>query len=227
MENFSLLILCAGFGKRMLDLTIDTPKPLLKIDSNTTLLGNAINFFMDLGCKEIFINSHYLHRKIENYIKQEFLNYPIEVVYEPLILGTGGAIKNIFNYTKNKNICVINSDIFWLKDNKVDILNFLKDLDHVTHCKILLSENNNFYGLKKQKGDFNLINGNVTNWSEGNDVLFYSGIQIVSKNIFKNTHTNFPMNEIWNKLIINKKLKGTLVTSKILHIGDKNSFHNL
>ena len=57
MNNFSVIILCAGFGQRMLDLTLNTPKPLLKIN-NKTLLGNTINFFLDIGCSEIFINTH-------------------------------------------------------------------------------------------------------------------------------------------------------------------------
>jgi len=32
------------------------------------------------------------------------------------------------------------------------------------------------------------------------------------------------MNEVWNNLIINKNLKGSLMLSNIIHVGDKNSF---
>ena len=135
MPKFTLLILSAGFGKRMLDLTTKTPKPLLKF-KNRTLLGNTINFFKDIGCNEIFINTHYLHNKIENYIKKSFINSPINLIYEPEILGTGGGVKNAFNFTKTDNLCVVNSDIFWRINNKIDIINFLNDSKDVTHCKI-------------------------------------------------------------------------------------------
>ena len=226
MPNFSLLILCAGFGKRMLDLTSNIPKPLLKFN-NQTLLSNTVNFFQDIGCNEIFINTHYLNEKIEIFVNKELYNYPINLIHEPSILGTGGGIKNIFNYTKNKNICVVNSDIFWQKENKLDIINFLKDFTNVTHCKILLSKKNNFQGLKKTKGDFNIQNGIISNWIKNNEVIFFSGLQIVSKNIFQKTTKIFSMNEIWNNLILGKNLKGDLISSKILHIGDKNSFETL
>ena len=71
MKNLPILILCAGFGKRMLDLTTNIPKPLLKI-RNRILLGNTINFFNDIGFSNIFINAHYLHSKIEKYIINNF-----------------------------------------------------------------------------------------------------------------------------------------------------------
>ena len=64
MPNYILLILSAGFGRRMLDLTTNTPKPLLKF-RNKTLLGNTINFFRDIGCTEIYINTHYLHEMMK------------------------------------------------------------------------------------------------------------------------------------------------------------------
>ena len=223
MSKFSLLILCAGFGKRMLELTQYTPKPLLKLN-NETLLYNTINFFRDIGCNEFFVNTHYLHKKIENYINKTFKNYPLNIIHEPSILGTGGGIKNIFNYTKNKNICVVNSDILWKVDNKLEIVNFLRDFDDITHCKILLSNKNNFFGLKKKEGDFNIQNGIVSNWNSENEVIYYSGLQIVSKNIFDTTTKIFNMNEVWNNLIVDKNLRGDLIQSNILHIGDKNSF---
>ena len=225
MKNLPILILCAGFGKRMLDLTTNIPKPLLKI-RNRILLGNTINFFNDIGFSNIFINAHYLHSKIEKYIINNF-NNSVNLIYEPSILGTGGGIKNVFNYTKNNKICVVNSDIFFLKDNKKDLIKFLKDTDSITHGKILLSEDKNFYGLKKMNGDFNISNGIVSKWAKGNDIIFYTGIQILSKNIFQNTANNFSINNIWNNLIINKNLKGSFIQSKILHVGDKKSFYEL
>lgn len=225
MKNLPILILCAGFGKRMLDLTTNIPKPLLKI-RNRILLGNTINFFNDIGFSNIFINAHYLHSKIEKYIINNF-NNSVNLIYEPSILGTGGGIKNVFNYTKNNKICVVNSDIFFLKDNKKDLIKFLKDTDSITHGKILLSEDKNFYGLKKMNGDFNISNGIVSKWAKGNDIIFYTGIQILSKNIFQNTTNIFSINNIWNNLIINKNLKGSFIQSKILHVGDKKSFYEL
>ncbi len=223
MKNISILILCAGFGKRMLDLTVDIPKPLLKV-KNQIMLGNTINFFQELGYNQIFINTHYKHNQILNYINDEFNQSSIKVIYEPTILGTGGAIKNIYKYTENNKICVVNSDIFWQKNNKSDVINFIKDYKNVTHCKLLLAKNNNFEGLKKEKGDFNMHNEKVLNWTKKDEIFFYSGLQIVSKEIFENTKDIFSMNYVWNNLIKTNNLIGSVSKSKILHIGDKKTF---
>ncbi len=226
MKKFSLFILCAGYGKRMQDLTITVPKPLLKI-KNTTLLSNTINFFKDIGCDEFFINTHFLYDRIENYVIKNFNKTMINIIYEPSILGTGGAVKNIFNYTNNKKICVVNSDIFWQNENKEDITKFAKNFHDICECKLLLSKNNNFYGLKKINGDFIIDNQLVKKWNKGDEIIFYSGMQIISKDAFKNTPKVFSMNDVWNSLIIDKKLKGDFISSNILHVGDKKSFHEI
>ena len=87
----------------------------------------------------------------------------------------------------------------------------------------MLSKDINFLGLKKENGDFNLKRNVVTNWNNKNEKLYYSGLQIVSKNIFNNRKKIFPMNEIWAKLIKKQKIKGYVISSKIRHIGDKKS----
>jgi len=63
----------------------------------------------------------------------------------------------------------------------------------------------------------------LVNWKSKNEKLYYSGLQIVSKNIFNNRKKIFPMNEVWKKLIKNNQIKGYLISSKIRHIGDKKS----
>ena len=223
MEKFSLLIMCAGFGSRMLDLTNKKPKPLLEI-KNVTLLKNSINFFLSIGCDKILINTHYLHIEIENYIQKNFKDYPISLIYEPLILGTGGGVKNVFNFSKSKNILVSNSDIYWHDENKKEIFNFVKNINEIKNCKLLLSEEKNFLGLKRKSGDFSIKKNRVYNWEKNEDIIFYSGIQIVSSNIFENTDTHFDMNIIWDNLIKENNLLGEVIGSKIIHIGDKKSF---
>jgi len=217
------MIMCAGFGSRMLDLTKNKPKPLLEI-KNITLLENSINFFLSIGCNRIFINTHYLYKDIENFIKKNFKDYPISLVYEPVILGTGGGIKNIFNFTKKENILVSNSDILWQDKNKKDIINFARDINDIKNCKLLLSKEKNFLGLKSSNGDFRIINNKVSRWTKGDEIIFYSGLQIVSPNIFKNTTNIFTMNTIWDNLIKQNNLIGEVIDSKITHIGDKKSF---
>ena len=96
------MILAAGFGKRLNPLTIDLPKPLLKIGKET-LLSNTLNFLESYGAKEVVINVHYLREKILNYIKIKKFRMDIKIVEEKNnILDTGGWILNALNYFSNE-----------------------------------------------------------------------------------------------------------------------------
>ena len=53
------MILAAGFGRRLLPLTKQTPKPLLRV-GNETLLERNINHLTSNGFSEIIINVSYL-----------------------------------------------------------------------------------------------------------------------------------------------------------------------
>ena len=56
MKINTALILCAGFGKRLNPLTLDTPKPLIELN-NVSVLETCINLIESLDVKEIFINT--------------------------------------------------------------------------------------------------------------------------------------------------------------------------
>ena len=51
LKSFSAMILAAGYGKRMLSLTNEIPKPLVKVN-NISLLKNSIDFLYKIGCKK-------------------------------------------------------------------------------------------------------------------------------------------------------------------------------
>ena len=70
MKINTALILCAGFGKRLNPLTLNTPKPLLKL-KNITMLENCINLIIKLGIKKIYLNTFHLSEQISNFIKKK------------------------------------------------------------------------------------------------------------------------------------------------------------
>ena len=76
MQIKTALILCAGFGERLLPLTNSTPKPLLEINKKK-LLDNAINFVFQIGIKKIKINTFHLSGQIEDFIKT--INYSANI----------------------------------------------------------------------------------------------------------------------------------------------------
>ena len=95
--DFSGMILAAGYGRRMMPLTKNLPKPLIEING-ITLLDNSINFLKKLGCKDIVINTHYQHQKIKESIDRRSDKKIITLIYENDILDTGGGVKNILPY---------------------------------------------------------------------------------------------------------------------------------
>tara|TARA_B100001013_G_C24605595_1_gene440848 strand:- start:89 stop:781 length:693 start_codon:yes stop_codon:yes gene_type:complete len=225
MTNFNLMILAAGYGKRMKNLTELKPKPLLKIN-NKELLRHNIDFFINLGCKKIVINTHYLHDQIQNFIEEYYSNRNIQLIYEPTLLNTGGGIKNAIRVLGDKNFLVTNVDILWKEENNKDVLNFINKYQEIETCKLLLAKDDNFLGLKKSTGDFKFENNLIKRWEENDPHLYYTGLQIINPRIFDLIEErSFSLNILWDLLIANKNLEGKILNSNIAHIGDINAFN--
>ena len=60
------LLLAAGEGTRLRPITLSVPKCLVKIDQKS-LLQIWLEKLSKLGCKEVLINTHYLHEQVYEY----------------------------------------------------------------------------------------------------------------------------------------------------------------
>jgi len=219
-NNFSSMILAAGFGKRMMPLTKESPKSLIDING-ITLLDNSINFLKKIGCDEIIINTHYKFTKINEHIKKKKYNCNIRLVHEPEILDTGGAIKNAIDLFNNKNIIIINSDIFWRNKNIKDVKNLITKYNLNKKPHLLLVDKINTNGLNKEFGDFVLDKNKVLRFKEGDPIFFYSGLQIINLDIFKTfLSKKFSINIVWDYLISREMLFGEIMRTNWYHVGD-------
>lgn len=104
------MILAAGFGTRLLPYTRFTPKPLFTI-AGRPILDLVIRRLSAAGCRAIVVNTHHLHDRIDDFLNSQCYDIPVHSIFEPTILGTGGAVKNVAYFWDDQPFMVINSDI--------------------------------------------------------------------------------------------------------------------
>lgn len=104
------LVLAAGFGTRLRPYTDHTPKPLFTLDRQP-LLDIMIRRLSGAGVDTVIVNTHHHHRQIENFLHGQRYGAKIITRHEPVILGTGGAIRNTADIWHSRPLLVVNSDI--------------------------------------------------------------------------------------------------------------------
>ncbi len=220
------LILCAGYGKRLKPITLEIPKPLIKL-KNSSLLENCINLNINLGIKKIIINTHHLKDQFYDSVKKFQHSIDIEIIEDgKQILDTGGGILNMINNSKEQNFLVFNPDTLWGDRYIEEITSMIDSYLYQKSQMMLMLVNKKLSFDKKLTGDFdfkkNLINHNLSR------NYIYTGCQIINRDVFKSESSNiFSISKIWDKFIQLKKLNGFESKLKFYHLTDYEIFKKL
>ena len=225
MKINTALILCAGFGKRLRPITLNTPKPLLKIQ-NLTLLEHCINLIKLIGIRKILINSFYLKGQINEFIKNHNFKIDIEIIEDGIdILDTGGGILNLLSRSDDEDFLIFNPDTIWNKNYTLEINNMIDLYFDKKFKNMLLLVNKNLSFDKELGGDFNL-NANLI--TQNPKKYIYTGCQILNKSIFKDKEIkSFSMFEIWSDLIKSNILGGYESENEFCHVTNIEIFNKL
>lgn len=209
----TIMLFAAGLGNRMRHLTKNSPKSLIPI------LGKPIlHYSLELCCKhnfkKIIINTHYIHTKINDAIK-EFQeanpNCPeITTIYEEELLETGGAVKNAQKLIGNKPLFTLNTDVI-LKSNA----NLFRALEEKWNPEkmeflLLMQPTNEAVGYTAH-GDFELLeDGRISRPDIQEDYQYvYSGLQILNpERVFNNPLKIFSLREYY---LNGDKIHGTVI----------------
>ena len=169
------VIMAGGEGRRLMPLTADTPKPLLKV-GDKPIIEHNIDRLTLYGIDDFWITLKYLGGQIQEYLGQgEEKNIQIDYVWETKPLGTIGAVSNIHNF-RHEYILLTNSDILTNLDYEHFFLDFIAqeaDLSVVTVP----------YHVDIPYGVLETDNGHVINLREKPTYTYYSngGIYLIRK----------------------------------------------
>lgn len=182
-------MLAAGMGKRLLPLTKDKPKPLLKVGGMPLIQRNLLKL-KESGVSEVVINVHYLGEKIINFLG-DGSNYEMKISYsiERELLGTGGGIRKSIHQFQDPFL-VLSSDTW----SDFDFTQLSLMQDKLAHMVLIPNPKNN------DNGDVSLRNGLVSE-KKSETTYTFSGIAIVSPELFTDSKGDQEIYHLWDDIL--------------------------
>ncbi|CAF0703843.1 sugar phosphate nucleotidyltransferase [Candidatus Methylacidithermus pantelleriae] len=105
-------VLAAGRGLRLRPLTEDRPKPLIPV-AHRPLISYVFDRLVELGIQEFVVNTHHVPEAFQRVFPEaKYQGRPIHWEHEPLLLDTGGGIRNVSHWFGRKSFLISNGDIF-------------------------------------------------------------------------------------------------------------------
>ena len=108
-------MLGAGLGTRLRPLTDERPKPLVPI-FNKPLITFAFDHLMAAGVSRFVVNTHHRPEAYARWLgeqegRAEYRGCPVFFRHEPVLLETGGGIKNAADLLGDEPFLVYNGDV--------------------------------------------------------------------------------------------------------------------
>lgn len=192
-----VMLLCAGRGERMGELTAQLPKPLLPV-RNTTLVAHNLQCLRQAEFSEVIINVHYQHEKIMMALGDgQAFGLRIRYSIETERLNTGGGIQQALPLLGEQPFLVLSGDIW----TDYPLIQLRKQPVIGGH---LVMVNNPIY---HPAGDFHL--NDVHQIDDREPRLTYGNIAVLHPALFfGETQSAYPLSHIFKKAMAQKTLTG-------------------
>jgi MurNAc alpha-1-phosphate uridylyltransferase len=168
------MILAAGRGERMRELTLVTPKPLLPV-AGRPLIEHHLLRLARAGVRDIVINTSWLGEKIRDALGDgSQYGVTLRFTIEPERLDSGGGIFNALPCLGDDPFLLVNGDVW--TDMDLSTLSLSRDDDL---AMLVMVDNPEHH----PRGDFSL-QSDARVHATGEPRLTYSGISVLSPRLF-------------------------------------------
>ncbi|MEZ5025875.1 MAG: nucleotidyltransferase family protein [Chitinophagales bacterium] len=205
--------MAGGFGTRLSTVVKDVPKPMAPINGKP-FLHYIFKELQHQQIKKVVLSVGYKKEIIQDFFQENYLDISIQYAVEEEPLGTGGGIKNAFNFVED-DAFVLNGDTFFdielkkLKDENSDIVLALKPMFQFDR-----------YGTVKVDSDERIISFNEKKYCEHG--LINGGIYYFKKCLFdkvENQHKFSFEQDVLEKHCHDVIIKGKIFDNYFIDIG--------
>ncbi|AKR58298.1 Nucleotidyl transferase [Devosia sp. H5989] len=210
-----VMLLAAGYGKRMLPLTETTPKPLIEV-AGQRLLDRVIANARDEDLDRFVINAHHLAPQIEAAAHERGLT----VSNEPELLNTGGGVRQALPLLATDPILIMNTDAFWPEGSDAPIGRMI-DLfaEKRPEMVLLCVQPRRAHGFRRSH-DFCLAPDAHVTLDRGQPVI-YGGVALVARSVFEGAPEGaFSLAALFDRSLERNHLYGVVLDAPWFHVGD-------
>lgn len=219
------MILAAGLGTRMAPLTLETPKPLIKLGGKP-LIDHAIDRLVAGGIDFIVVNVHYKADQLIEHIKRKQSEIPkVKFVIsdeKEELLDTGAGVKKALPLFEGEAFLTYNSDSLWIEGMGSSLARMQRRWNpEAMDALMLLAPCATAIGYDG-RGDFEMDAwGRLKRRPEMNIAPFvWTGVQIVQSSLFTDApQGRFSVNRQWDRSMNAGRLWGVRLDGVWIHVG--------
>ena len=222
----SAMVLSAGKGTRMGELSRKLPKPLVKV-LGRSLLDRILDHLETANIERAVVNVHHLADVIEQHLEQRSRGPQIIISDErDELLGQGGGVEKALPYFGDRPFFAINSDALWVNEdgNAFDSLATSYDPEAMD-ILLLLTPTETALGYEGE-GDVFMDSQGRLSWKgdAASAPYVYAGVQILTSGLFKNTPEGlWSLKELYIRAANAGRLYGCVLDGHWMHVGTRDS----
>lgn len=198
------MIMCAGKGTRMMPLTADRPKPLVKV-GDVTLLNHVLDHLRAVGVCDVVANVHYLADQIEGHLAAHASDLSIQISDErDLLRDTGGGLIKALPLIGSDPFLCINADNWWTDEGSLALNRMVNTWDDSAMDVLMLVIPTAHAGNTQGQGDFEMNGaGRLSRRLPDSTAPYvWTGIQMLSKRLTIDPPSEvFSTNIFWDRAI--------------------------
>jgi N-acetyl-alpha-D-muramate 1-phosphate uridylyltransferase len=200
MTPQAIMIFAAGLGTRMGALTLNQPKPLIKI-AGRALIDHALDLTDTVAPLTRVVNTHYRAPMLKAHLSGQDVLFSDE---PDLLLETGGGLRRALPLLGDNPVFTLNSDAIWCGPNPLTLLANAWEPSRMD-ALLLLVPPDRARG-HTGKGDFIMATDNRLTRGPG---FIYPGAQIIrTEGLAGISQTVFSLNLLWDEMASRGRLYG-------------------
>jgi MurNAc alpha-1-phosphate uridylyltransferase len=215
------MVLAAGFGKRMLPLTQNMPKPMVKVDG-VTLIDRVLDRLTLAGVKRAIVNVHYCGDLLIEHLKSRAAP-KIEISDErDLLLDTGGGVVHALPMLGEKPFFLVNSDSIWIEGTSPNLSRLAAAYDQARMDALLLLASTAGAVGYAGSGDFTMNSEGLLTKRDEREVapFVYAGASILHPRLFADApQAAFSLLRSFEKAETRSSLFGLRLDGTWMHVG--------
>lgn len=235
-QQWQGVILAAGFGTRMKELTRRKPKPLVKL-AGIPLIFYQIYFLWRLGIRRIWVNSFYKSRQLRELVhrlnRRNRLGMEFRLAREKFLLGTAGGLTNMDRLAREENpghglepFVLINCDVLFEPPGQNQAVNSIAPRGFGQAGHLVLTQG--------RLGETSLSRGpgDLVRFGEGGQDMytglsFWRNLLTDIRRVEKEEGLPLELRPVWEKMAPAGKLTGGTWPAKIWSVGNRQEYRGL